>query len=65
MVVGRNGMNGVPAQPLVEEAIKGVLGPVTSPYLPMGVPIVRTTNRPDLLMKKTKNVEKALAPQVH
>ena len=65
MVVGRNGVNGVPARPLVEEAIKGALELVTSQYLPTVVPIVRTTNRPDLLVKKTKNVERALAPQVH
>ena len=65
MVAGQNGVNGVLAQPLVEEVIKCVLGPATSQYLPTVVPIVRTTNRPDLSVKKTKNVERALAPQVN
>ena len=41
MVVGRNGVNGVPAQPLVEAVIKCALGLATSQFLPMEVPTVR------------------------
>ena len=64
MVAGQNGVNGVLAQPLVEEVIKCVLGPATSQYLPTGAPIVQTTNRLDCSVKKTKDVERGLAIQV-
>ena len=41
MGFGRNGVNGVPAQRLVEAVIKCALGLATSQFLPMEVPTVR------------------------